>query len=110
MLCFVLLIRKSFIECLVVRLLKKYGTLLWLSMKGQIKLKSLKLVDTLDSMNCSKWNKMRVYSMYTRFTDIMNTLGALGKPSRIAKNLRKLLGHYQRNGDVRGLPLNKPKI
>ena len=60
MFCFVLLIRKNFIECLVVRVLMKYGTNLKLSKKGQIKLKSLTLVDTLDNMNCSKWNKIRV--------------------------------------------------
>ena len=32
--------------------------------KGQIKLKSLKSVDTQDNMSCSKWNKMKVCILY----------------------------------------------
>ena len=38
----------------------EFDTNLKLSMKGQIKLKSLKLIDTLVNMNCSKWNKMKI--------------------------------------------------
>ena len=48
--------------------------------------------------------------MYTRFTDIVNALGVLGKTFRIVRKLRKLLSRYQRNRDLRGLPLRKSKI
>ena len=43
-----------------VRVHKKYGINLKLSIKGQIKLKSLKLVNTLVNTNCSKWNKIKM--------------------------------------------------
>ena len=50
-----------------------------------------------------------VYSMYIRFTDIVNTLGALGKTSNSEK-VKKIIRSHQRNGDLRGLPMRKPKI
>ena len=83
---------------LVVRVLRKYGTNLKLSMTGQIKLKSLRLVDTLDNINCSKWNKIRVcenikikISRYTRFTDIVNTLRALRKKFSNSERVKKII-------------------
>ena len=54
---FVHLTRNNLIECLVVKVVMKFRTNLKLFMKAQIKLKSLKLVDTLDKMNCFKWDK-----------------------------------------------------
>ena len=50
-----------------------------------------------------------VYSMYTTFTDIVN-LGVLGKTSQIARKLKKSLGHFQKNGDLKEPLLKRPKI
>ena len=91
MLCFVLLIRKNFIEYLVVRVLKKYGINVRLSIKGQIKLKNLKSVGTPVNMNCSKWKKMKVCILCIHDLQTVNTLGALEKTFSNCEKVKKII-------------------
>ena len=85
--------KKNFIKYLVVRVLKKYGINLRLSMKGQIKLKSLKLVDIRQYELFQMEQNESVYSMY------MNTLGSLGKTfsksEKVNKIIRSLLKEWR---------------
>ena len=56
-----------------------------------------KLKVIYEGTNLVKESKISRYTRYEKF-------------SRIARKLRKLLGHFQKNGDLRGLPLMKTKI
>ena len=51
-----------------------------------------------------------VRSMYTRFTDIVNTLGALRKTFSNSEKIKKIIRSLLKSGDLRELPLRKPRI